>query len=228
MRGLGAGLLTCCSIFLLALGTGAASAAGAPAVPRFELSRDGVLTLVALPEILSREEVRPHLGSGLTTSFVLDVEVIDARGRSFRGAGRIDVRYELWDEVYLIRLYGAGGARYAPAARSFEELQAAWRGVRLPIASAGSADRTAGPWRVAVALSVVPFSQSEQRDAQKWLNDSIAVRPAPGLPSPGRAAEPATDAGSNRVLDLFLGSSIKRRSLVRYDWTVDFKPEAPR
>jgi hypothetical protein len=208
------------------VGVLAAGTAGASQVPAFELDR-GVLTIVALPEMLSRREVRPHLGSGLTTSFVVEVEARDARGRVARGAGRIDVRYELWDEVYVVRTFGVGGARRWAPVRSFEELQSAWQRLRLPVFSAGSLDR-AGPWKVEVLLSVVPFSQSEQRDAQRWFNDSIAARPpsAPGTPGPRSGETVAPETGG--VLDLFLGSSIQRRSLVRYDWTVEFRPGAIR
>ncbi len=111
--------------------------------------------------------------------------------------------------------------------RSFEELQVTWQHLRLPIVGARSLDRAAGPWQVEVTLRVVPFSQSEQRDAQRWFNDSIAVRPPSPPAAPGPGGEPVTIEPGG-VLDLFLGSSIQRRSLVRYDWTVEFKPEAGR
>ncbi len=206
------------------LGSLVAAIAGAAQVPAFDLDRDGILNVVALPELLSRREVRPHLGSGLTTSFIVEIEARDTRGHKVRGAGRIDVRYELWDEVFLVRVFSMGrGQRLGPA-RSFEELQAAWQQLRLPIAAVRSLDRKAGPWKVEVTLSVVPFSQSEQRDAQRWFNDSIAVRP-PSPPGPDGGSVTGEPGG---VLDLFLGTSIQRRSLVRYDWTVEFKPEAGR
>lgn len=209
------------------IGASAAGAAGVPQAPAFEIDR-GVLTITAFPEVLSRKEVRPHLGSGLTTSFVVEIEARDTRGRLVRGAGRIDVRYELWDEVYLVRTFGAAGVRRLPPMRSFEELQGAWQRLRLPVAMAGALDRAAGPWELEVALSVVPFSQSEQRDAQRWFNDSIAARPpsVPAPPGPRSSENVASETGG--VLDLFLGSSIQRRSLVRYDWVVEFRPEATR
>jgi hypothetical protein len=202
---------------------------GAAVVPAFELDRGGILTVVALPEVLSRREVRPHLGSGLTTSFIVEIEARDALGQEVRGVGRIDVRYELWDEVYLVRVVGAGGIRKLPPVRSFEELQGVWQRLRVPVAMAASLDRRGGLWKVEVALSVVPFSQSEQRDAQRWFNDSIAVRPAPSVVPPGvRPRDSAARGDTNGVLDLFLGNSIQRRSLVHYDWTVEFRPEAVR
>lgn len=213
-----------CSFLLAALAAARLGASGPVALPTFEVDRNALVTLSALPAVLSKPEIRPHLGSGLTTSFLVEVEVRDPHGREVRGTGRIDIRYELWDEVYLVRTFGAAGvsgAKRLPPARSFEELEALWQRLHLPLAMASSLDR-GGPWKAEVALSVVPFSQSEQRDAQRWLNDSIAARPTAAVaPSPA-------GTGTSGVLDLFLGSSIQRRSLVRFDWKVSFRPEAGR
>ncbi|HEV7670844.1 MAG TPA: hypothetical protein VGS22_20170 [Thermoanaerobaculia bacterium] len=197
-------------------------------MPAFEVDREGLFTVVAVPEPLSRREVRPHLASGLTTSFVVEIEVRDGRGRSVHGVARIEVRYELWDEVYLVRVIGTGGVQRLPPARSFDELRATWQHLHLPIVSIRSLDRSAGPWKIEVALSVVPFSQSEQRDAQRWFKDSIAALP-PSATAPSTPRTGDSGAGeANGVLDLFLGNSIQRRSLVRYDWTVEFRPEPGR
>ncbi|HXU29519.1 MAG TPA: hypothetical protein VN851_02990 [Thermoanaerobaculia bacterium] len=216
-------------VFAICMATAETWVANAAAVPAFELDRGGVLNVVALPEVLSRREVRPHLISGLTTSFLVEVEARDARGQDVHGMGRIDVRYELWDEVYLVRVFGAGSAQRLPPVRSFEELQMVWQRLRLPITATGPLDRRGGPWKIEVTLSVVPFSQSEQRDAQRWFNDSIAVRPPTSVETPGvRPRDSATGGDDNGVLDLFLGSSIQRRSLVHYDWTVEFRPEPGR
>ncbi len=215
-------------VFFAFFAFGSASGVAAAQAPTFELDSDGVLSLIALPEVLSRREVRSHLDSGLTTSFVVVGKIRDDAGREVRGAGKVEIRYELWDEVYLVRITGIGGARRLVSARTFEELQGIWRGLRLPLARVRSLARSAAPWRVALNLSVVPFSQSEQREAQRWFSDSIAAR-APAAPSPPSPdpREPASSA-SGGVLDLFLGTSIQRRSLVRYDWTVTFHPEERR
>ena len=98
---------------------GSVSAVAAAQAPTFELDAEGVLHLLSLPEVLSRREVRPHLDSGLTTSFVVVSKVRDDTGREVRGTGKVEIRYQLWDEVYLVRITGIGGARRLVSARTF-------------------------------------------------------------------------------------------------------------
>ena len=92
-------------------------------------------------------------------------------GGRARGGARIDIRYELWDEVWLVTRADTSGRTQRARFASFEQLEAWWRDLRLevlpPAASPGPAE---------VRLRVIPFSQSEQLDAQRWFS-----------PQPGRA-----------------------------------------
>jgi hypothetical protein len=166
--------------------------------------------------VLSGPEVKPRLTTGLTTSFTFQVSVRDATGRVAKGGARIDVRYELWDEVFLVRSAGVDGRRIEATLPSFERLLTWWRELEVPVAGIRAADRRA-PWSVKVAARVIPFSQSEQRDAQRWLSDSVKQRGTVELGSDGTSAERSTG-----VLDLLVGTSIQRRALVGYDWTLSF------
>jgi hypothetical protein len=199
-----------------------AGAAGAPG-PTAEVGRDGRLALASLPPVLAGREVRPHLTTGLTTSFVLGVAVADASGHEARGGARIAVRYEPWDEVFHVQAAAAGGWRAQETLPSFDRLLAWWQGLKLPVAAL-AALRPGEPWRIKVRLDVVPFSLAEQRETQRWFTDSLdrgAGSPASGA---GKGPPPGTPP-SNTVLDLLIATSIKRRSLVGYDWTIELPPE---
>jgi hypothetical protein len=199
--------------------------AAEPQPPVFEL-RERFLAVSALPPLLGRPEIRPHLSTGLTTTLLLEVRAVDGAGHHARGGARIDVRYELWDEVFLVSAMGVDGRAHRESLPSFDRLLAWWGALALP-AVAVDPLVPRGPWKVEVRLSALPFSQSEQRDTQRWLTDSIERRgdnpPPPGSPSGAGRSEPLIGA-----LDALIATSIKRRQLVDYDWTVVFQPERRR
>jgi hypothetical protein len=98
---------------------------------------------------------------------------------------------------------------------SFEGLVAWWRGLELAMAPRIAAE----PSAVQVELSVVPFSQSEQLDAQRWFSGALAPETAGDLPT----ASPA-ESRLNGVVDLLIATSIQRRSIVRYQWPARARP----
>jgi hypothetical protein len=199
----------------------AASVAGAAEGPTAEL-KERTLVLSALPAVLARPEVRPHLQTGLTTTLLFTINAVDGGGRKAKGGGKVDIRYEPWDEVFLASAQGIDGRVRRETLPSFDRLLAWWRGLELPVLAAEPL-ATGAPWQIQVHLSVLPFSQSEEREAQRWLADSIE------RPSGGNAAPPAGRAEPlSGVLDALLATSIKRRSLVGYDWTLVLQAERRR
>jgi len=199
----------------------AALPASAAVQPRLDLDH-GALVVSGLPDILSRPEVRPHLASGLTTTFVVQVSAADGSGKRVRGGGTIAVRYEPWDEVYLVTAAGvaggAGGAR-KESLPSVEGLAAWWRDLKLPVLP--TSGLTGGSWQVNVAVHVVPFSESEREDTQRWFSQSVGGGQSNAEDASAAAKE---SAGTGVVLDLLVATSIRRRSLVSYDWTLTFRP----
>lgn len=221
-------------LLLLALGLLAAGAARAAQGPAFRFDRAGLLVVADLPQILPRPEVKPHLSTGLTTSFILRVTAVDGAGRKLSGAGQVDIRYEPWDEVYLTRRIGADRQVRKETVASYEGLLTWWRGLEVPVLASGASGVVGGPslaaWDVRVEVEVIPFSRSEQRQAQRWISDSLegAGRPPAGDRDRDDRASVAEDAGLDGVLDLLLATSIKRRSLVSYSWKAAYRPAAER
>lgn len=196
----------------------------AAAGPFWTVSRDGALLVSGLPDILSRPEVRPHLQTGLTTTFAIRVTATDETGAKVKGAGRIDLRWELWDEVFLTTMAGSAGRARQESLPTPERLAAWWRGLEIP-AAAGLAP--GGRWQVKVELSVIPFSRSEQRDAQRWVSDTLGEGARGGGASPPPTpGQPQVDSGPalGGVLDLLIVTSIKRPNVATYVWTASPRP----
>ncbi len=206
------------ALLLAALGARAAE----PPAPAFEL-RERALAVSALPPVLARPEVRPHLSTGLTTTLFVEVRATDGEGHRARGGARVEVRYELWDEVFLVNAMGIDGRPHRESLPSFERLLGWWQSLALPILAADPLSAR-GPWKLDVRLSVIPFSQSEQRDTQRWLTESIERR-AETPPGGNAAARPEPLTGA---LDALIATSIQRQRLVGYDWQVVFQPERRR
>ena len=104
----------------LLLAPAALRAAPAPPAPALDVAREGIV-LFHLPPILGEEEVRKQLGTGLTTSFAFEAAARTAGGK-VKGAARVDVRYDLWDEVYIVTRVDASGRAARVTLPSFEKL----------------------------------------------------------------------------------------------------------
>lgn len=203
---------------LLLLGTFLAARIAAASGPALERSADGV-ALARLPPMLRNGEVRRHLGTGLTTTLAFEVRLTG--GGKARGGARIDIRYELWDEVWLVTRADTLGRTQRARFPSFEQLETWWRDLRLEVLPART---PAGP--AEVRLRVIPFSQSEQLDAQRWFSRSLANPPEQPAGSTG-AVSGVLEEPSGELFNLLLATSIGRPALLEYEWKL-LVPEATR
>jgi hypothetical protein len=189
------------------LGLMLAAKLGAVTAPVLERGTANGVVLTRLPSLLRQEEVRRHLGTGLTTTVAFEVRTLG--GTRTRGGARIDIRYELWDEVWLVTRADTSGRTQRTSFASFERLEAWWQDLRLEVLPARS---PAGP--AELRLRVIPFSQSEQLDAQRWFSRSLAGEPAGSAGAvSGVVEEPTAD-----LFNLLLATSIGRPALLEYEW----------
>lgn len=198
-------------LLLLLAGMAGRLDAASPVLER--VSGEGVV-LTRLPPVLRQKEVRHHLETGLTTTLAFEV-----RADRTRGGARIDVRYELWDEVWLVTRADTSGRTQRARFPSFEQLESWWRDLRLEVLPArASADDAE------VRLRIIPFSQSEQLDAQRWFSRSLATEPPNGSAGAvsGVLSEPSGD-----LFNLLLATSIGRPALLEFEWNVQI-PTEPR
>ena len=202
---------------LLTLAIAATLAGTQTNTPRAILEPDGNIDVMLPPTVLRNDEVKKHLHSGLTTAFVATMEEREIGGRKLRGALRVEVRYELWDEIYLVSTLDAYGRRQQLNFPTYERLVEWWSRTAIRFAQASSANQA--PESMRIKLDVLPFSAQEEADAQRWLAESV-----------GKASSPADAPGirggtSGSVLDLIIGTSVKRRSLLAFRWTVPIPRE---
>ncbi len=186
--------------------------------PRVEVDRDQHLVLTDLPGILADEEVKEHLTTGLTTSFQF---VLRGHGQ-VPGGARVEIRYDLWDEVFLVAAGGIDGQAQRQQFESFEALETWWRSLELVILDGA---KLAKPWpeRLRITVDVVPFSQSEKDDTQRWFSESIDRGRRSGVDETGRAVEKEPETLS-RTFNLLLATSIRRQAIVSYRWTAALPP----
>jgi hypothetical protein len=205
-----------CLLLLLAARLGAVQA------PAIEAARDG-LALSRLPPILAGEEIRKQLGTGLTTSFLFEATARDAQGAKTRGGARVDVRYDLWDEVYIITRIDASGRAARTTLPSFERLAEWWREARLLVIRPPAAGSARG---VQVRLRVIPFSQAEQLDAQRWFSQALSAEKSGSAGAVSEAVEDQPESFS-QILNLLMATSIGRSALLEYEWRLALPPLTP-
>jgi hypothetical protein len=202
------------ALLLVAL-AGRLEAAQAPMAPIVEAVREG-LTISRLPPILAEPQVREQLGTGLTTTFVFEATARSAAGAKTKGGARVDVRYDLWDEVYVVSRFDASGRAARVELPSFERLAGWWREARLFLVRppASAAVRS-----VEVRLRVLPFSQAEQLETQRWFSQALSAEKSGSAGAVSDAVEDQPES-FNQVLSLLLATSIGRNALLEYQWSL--------
>ena len=196
---------------LLVLAAVAALAAAQQAMPTAVLNRRGAVTLTLPSTILRSAEVKKHLGSGLTTAFVIQVECGERKG-----GARVSVRYDLWEESYLVRTIDATGHEQSVKLPSETKLAEWWSTTALPVIGAGAETS-----RLDVHVHVLPFSAREEAETKRWLSRILtsmgSVKEAP--------VGKRNDAGAAKILDVIVSTSIQRRPIIEYQWTVEARTE---
>lgn len=180
------------------------------ATPRVVCHVDGRCAVSRLPPALRDAEVLDYLKSGLTTTLSLSLAGRSERRQKLVTAVRIDVRFEPWEETFEVAVTPAVGRTERRGLASEAALHAWWSeltlAVTLPAALHGSA-------RVSVEL--IPFSEKEQEDARRWYARTLRADSA------GEAGSAdAGLSGIDGVVDSLTLTSIKRRGVLRFSWSV--------
>jgi hypothetical protein len=190
------------------------TAARAAPPPGVSLDTEQRLVVGRLAAILAEEAVARQLESGLTTTFVFRAEVA---GRVLGGA-RVDVRYDLWDEVFQVVAVGADGRGKRATLAGRAALETWWSSLELVVAERASSAALM-PRELVLALEVIPFSASEQDDAQRWFVRSFGATATRDGP---QVTDPAERRGDSleKVLGVLMATSIRGSALYSARWAV--------
>ena len=189
-------------VSLLALVAAVEAQGAGPPPAGVQVTAAGTLRVTLDKSLLQGPEVRKHLMSGLTANFVVSI----ARREQF---GRIEIRYEPWDEVFYARAISFDGRAEQATLRSMSELERWWSAPRLSAGTDTDAAQT-----VRIVFEVVPFSASEEADAKKWIARSLAERRPAGQPEAGALQQVPS------LFSAVVGSSIRRKPILRYSWDI--------
>ena len=163
----------------------------------FAVQPGGVIAATLPLSILQDTSVRKQLHSGLTTTFLFVARQRDTRIVS---GARIEIRYDLWDDVWIVQKNEHDRKNERHRLTSLDALEKWWRTPLRMMATKAS--------RVAlqIDLSVLPFSAAEEADARQWITKSGGV---------------GTSAGSAGLVDALIGTTISARPLTSYRWNVE-------
>lgn len=211
----------------VALAVAVPTAAASTVEPRLVREPDGGLALERLPPVLAEEDVARSLRSGLTTTVVVRVELLTAAG-AVAGGARIEVRFEPWDETYLTLVVGIDGRPGRAELADAEALAAWWRELRLRVVEAVSASTVtsapaAAPARV--ELDVLPFSQAERDDTQRWFSEALEGSGSTAAEAVGETA--SEGGGLRRAVQLLVATSIQRGAIASRSWRLPVQRPAP-
>lgn len=180
--------------------------------PAAVIARSGAVTITLPSDLLAAPAVKEQLTSGLTTVFIVTAAA-GSTGRASRGAARISIRFELWEERYVVNVADAAGQRRDLTFASDAELGKWWGSnpliVVAPAALAKSAD-------VDIRLRMLPFSAREETDAQRWLSTTLSSVPGAPLETGERSAS---------ILRSLVETSVRRRPLIERHWSVRARRE---
>ena len=176
-------------------------------VPGFLLKGERRLMVTLPSDHLTQPKVARMLRSGLTTTFVFTLKARAMTGRNTlaQTAARVDVRYEPWDDVYLIQLWHFDGRREKHALADSQALADFFAAGNVALASLAKHKDT--QWTLMVTLKVLPFSEREQKATRDWFSEKLS--------------ENTKREDPNKVLDMLLATSIKRRSVISGFWRLE-------
>lgn len=163
----------------------------------FTVQPGGVVAATLPLSILQDANVRKQLRSGLTTTFLLVTRQRETREAS---GARIEIRYDLWDEVWIAQKVEFDRKSERQRLTTIEALEKWWHTPLRVLAT--NAARVA----LQIDLSVLPFSAAEEEDARQWITKSAGV---------------AAGGGNNGLVDALIGTTISAKPLTSYRWNVE-------
>lgn len=176
-----------------------AAVAQAETPPAFSVMPGGTVAIALPQSLLQDATVRKQLASGLTT--VVTIVAKDS-ATNLSGGARFEIRYDLWDEVWLVRKTEFDGHAEAQRIPSFDGLLQWWHAPTRLLAT--NTPRVF----LSVELRVLPFSAAEEQDAREWISKSGGV---------------ASPAGAGTFVQTLIATTITARPIITHRWTTELQ-----
>lgn len=173
--------------------------------PTYMLNDQQQLMLSLPSSCLNHPKVKKQLFSGLTATLAISLKARDFQGNPIEGISRVDVRFEPWDEIFMLTLWQNDGQQHKLQLPSFKELVDWFAAYHMHLATLPA---RAGIRDLETTLVVLPFSQSERENTKRWFAKTLSNQ-----------NDDRRDP--NKVLDLLVATSIKRKSMVRFHWEAE-------
>jgi hypothetical protein len=157
------------------------------------IAQPGRVIAIALPaSLLNDREIARQLGSGLTTVFMLAAKP--------RGAARLDIRFDVWDEVWIVRRVDSDGREERQRITTRDALEKWWSSpLRLLTGDGAKA-------LLDVTLTVLPFSAAESEDARAWISKSAGA---------------AENGRGSPLVAAVIGTTLNARPIRSYRWQAE-------
>jgi len=171
------------------------------------LSQENQCLLRLDSTFLDEKSVLKSLKSGLTTTIEFQIIVNLTNGKTLQGGSKIFIRYELWDEKYLVEWVDSMGHHHSDFS-TLNEIKTWFADQNFSMFSFHEKSTIK---HALVLLKVLPFSQHEQQQAKKWMSRTIS----------SQQNKPGNNQSNRQVMDMIIGTSVKRPSLVDFSWDLD-------
>ena len=163
--------------------------------PSFSIQAGGVVAATMPLAILADVDVKRQINSGLTATFLV---VARNRTTTAASAARMEIRYDLWDEVWIVRRMDFDRKAEQLKITSKEALEKWWRTPLRLLAT------TAPSVSLQIDMTVLPFSAAEKEDARQWISKAGGV-----------------GSGGAGLVDALIGTTIDAKPITTYRWNVE-------
>lgn len=189
----------------------------APERPALQVDPEGWWTVPIPLELLEDASLEKKLYSGLTTTFELRATFEPRRDDDF--FAMLQVRYEIWEEVFIITRLEADGRLGRRQFATLEETAAWLRREPLRIARVG------GGKNLIVRVRLIPFSRGDELIAEDWFARVLRVPDAVTTGQVDRNRDRSLDdsGDGSGIFEVLMTKSIRRRSIrtVKWAWRLE-------
>ena len=161
-----------------------------------------------------------RLLSGLTATIELETKVeADGVPKAVESISALEIRYEVWEEVLLVRCLDCTGTFASHSFKSFDQMKQWLSSEPIKVASIREIEPDKA-LHIKVKCHIIPYSKAEEGEARDWFSKLLNV-PEPGSTSQAdrdRKRRIGGQPSANSLFSTLMSSGIGRQSVRSYEW----------